>query len=239
MTMMTTLRCAAAAGLLALTAGVVPSGAQAPSASRLLQLSFANDGSVTLAAQNVTIREILAEWARLCTCYVVNADKLTGAPVDIPLRFDAMPQATVLDSLLRHTAGYALTPRREGYTGPSHFETIYILAASSSGPASSYPAAYTPPPMPAVPMPTAGSPDDEIPAVVPLLPPRDNPDQPAIPDEPVGTAPGQPSRPTMPGSPGIFVPIVPISPMPPTQQPGMVTPQAAPPGGVPNIGRRP
>ena len=60
--------------------------AQAPSAAlaaaarteRKLQVSF-KDGSVTLVAQNVTVRDILAEWQRRNGCQFVNADKLIGA----------------------------------------------------------------------------------------------------------------------------------------------------------------
>ena len=50
---------------LALVAGsAVPAAAQALPAGRQLQLAFDPDGLVTLRAHNVTVREILAEWAR-------------------------------------------------------------------------------------------------------------------------------------------------------------------------------
>jgi hypothetical protein len=137
--------------------------AQEPPA-RTLQLSFDADGRVNLAARDVTVREILAEWARQCGCYVLNAERLPGGPLATPIQFEHASQQAVLESLLRSAAGYALTPKRAGSRGVSNFETIYIVAVSS--PVS---AAYTPPPVapaPMMAMPTPGSPDDEIPPVV-------------------------------------------------------------------------
>ena len=88
----------------------IPARAQAP---RVLDLKFGADGLVTLTAQNVTIRDILAEWARQCGCFVVNAERLAGAPIAVPISFTSARQPDVLRSLLRETGGYALTPRRE------------------------------------------------------------------------------------------------------------------------------
>ena len=45
-----------------------------------LQLTIAN-GRVTLVADNVPVRQILAEWSRIGTTQMVNAEKLSGAPV--------------------------------------------------------------------------------------------------------------------------------------------------------------
>ena len=79
-------------------AGVLasPVHGQAPSPRRL-QLAFDADKRVTLTAQNVTVAEILGEWARHCDCYVVNANRLTGAPLTIPVQFEHASQAEVLD----------------------------------------------------------------------------------------------------------------------------------------------
>lgn len=214
--------------LLAATLGVGPSTVLAQDDARRLQLTFDPSGLVTLDAQNVTAREVLAEWARQCNCLIVNADKLMGQPMDVPIQFTQAPQAKVLDSLLREAAGYALTPRRAGSAGPSHFETIYILATGTSSPEAA--AAYIPyePPAPVMPpLPTAGSPDDELPPVVPVIQPRDPSDAPEVEQLP-------PSQPVLPGS-GVFIPIVPIGPVPMTQPQGQVpgtTPPVpdAPPG---------
>ena len=181
----------------------------AQSPDRVLQLSFNAEGSVTLRAQNVTPREILAEWARLCACFLVNFEKLTGEPIRMPLLFERQPQSVVLNSLLRQAAGYVLTPRRAGTTGPSQYETIYILASSTpTTTAFSGSTAYAPPP---VPISTAGSPEAEIPQV-----PELSGQQPASPtaNRPAGSA--NPST-GLPSS--VFVPIVAAPPSNPFTAP--------------------
>jgi hypothetical protein len=201
-----------------------PARAQTPAAAPRLALSFAADGTVTLSAQNVSIREILAEWQRQCGCYVVNADRMAGAPVTVPLLFEHMPQARVLESLLRPAAGYVLTPRRAGSASPSNYEVIYILATSgvapppaplaSASPFSSRPAA--------VPIATAGSPDDEIPPVTPVRP-----------DNRAPAPPPAPAPAARPNSPGVsIIPIVPIGGAPTNAPaPGTSTPPPARPPG--------
>src|SRR6187399_2464147 len=139
-----------------------------PNAVRVLNLSFDKDGRITLAAKNVSMREILAEWARQCGCYVVNAEKLTGAALPYPLLYEHETQGRVLESLLRQAAGYVLTPQRAGVVSRSNFETIYILPTSTAVASSS----FAPPSVPAgaYPMPTPGGPDDELPPIVPMIP---------------------------------------------------------------------
>jgi hypothetical protein len=137
-----------------------PAQAQAP---RTLELKFGPDGLVTLSAQNVTVRDILAEWARQCGCYVVNADRLVGAPLAVPIAFVSAPQPEVLRSLLRETGGYALTPRRADSASVSQYETIYIINPAG-------PVARSAPPAAAItPIVIRGAPDDEIPPVLPLV----------------------------------------------------------------------
>jgi hypothetical protein len=197
---------------------------------RQLQLSFGADGTVTLHAAHVSPSEILREWARQCGCFIVNADKLT-TPLPVPVAFDAQPQSRVLESLLRGAAGYVFTPKRAGSTSVSNYETIYVLATSSpteSGVVDTYtPPAYAPanvlPPSP-------GSPDDEIPPVVPAEPPRAPNAPPTAPPAQVGTpAAAQPPAgvpQNLPGLPsGIQpVPIIPVTPKPPTSGTGSGTP---------------
>jgi hypothetical protein len=201
-----------------------PAGAQTP---RVLDLKFDVDGRVTLTAQNVTIRDILAEWARQCGCYVVNADRLAGAPIAVPISFASAPQPDVLRSLLRETGGYALTPRRPGSTSISQYETIYIINASA-------PVTYTATAPTITPIVIRGAPDDEIPPVVPIVVGA----EPPTPGAPVRDQPGQQPPTAQPVTPvGGFV-ITPVSPMPsapgtpntpgqPTQ-PGRVTPAPQP-----------
>ena len=223
--------------LTALTGGPASARAQAPDSTRVLNLSFDQDGRVTLSARNVTIRDILNEWARQCGCYVVNGDKLSGAPLSIPLLYEHETQAKVLESLLRQAAGYVLTPQRAGVVSKSNFETIYILATSNPI-ATSFQPVSTPNPYP---MPTTGAPDDELPPILPPGAPRPmtNPSAPPVPQPPGSEGPGagmpQPGQSTMPtarpgGLPSTFVPIRPVD----SSQSNTPLPTSpAPPGAVP------
>lgn len=201
--------------------------AQAPS-DRAITFSFDPDGRVNLTARNVSVSDILAEWARQCGCYIVNADRMT-ATLPTPVQFEHAAQSDVLESLLRQAAGYVLTPKRAGVQAISNYETIFILATSNP-----VAGAYVPPP--AVPTgpppPSQGSPDDELAPVVPINqpplptqlqqaaeppPPSSNPFgtrtgafEPT--PSPQGTSPGTPAqRP----APGRSVPVVPVVPVPP------------------------
>jgi hypothetical protein len=116
---------------LGLLAGSAPAAAQDPGPpARQLDLTFDADGRVSLRAQNVAVRDVLAEWARQCGCFVVNAQNLT-ARIELPMEFEHRPQEQVLGAVLRQAAGYVLTPRRPGASGPSQYETIYVLATSN------------------------------------------------------------------------------------------------------------
>lgn len=189
-------------GLALLLAGTAASSA-AQTSERVLHLQFDADGRVTLRAEHVTPREILAEWARLCGCHLVNAAGLRGEPLDVPLLFERQSQSAVLNSLLRQAAGYILTPRRPGSAGPSEFETIYIVPVSTP---TASPMAAAPPPMPmTVPIATPGVPDNEIPPVQAITPP-------AAGAPTTGTPGAKPAGPAYPGSglPGVVVPIIPL-----------------------------
>lgn len=202
-----------------------PALAQDAPPARKLQLTFHEGGLVTLSAANVTVREILTEWARQCGCYVVNADRLSGGPLAIPVLFERTTQKKVLESLLRQAAGYVLTPKRADGMSVSNYETIYILPTSTA-----VAGTYTPVAQPfvsTVPPPTRGAPEDEIPAVNTAPP---NPaaaigqaarpqvpgygtqaGAPGMTSPPPGMVPtGQANRPI--GAPGVFVPIVPVNP---------------------------
>ena len=47
------------------------------------------DGLVSLDAQDVTVRQILTEWARVGKTRIVNVERITGGP--ITLKLDARP----------------------------------------------------------------------------------------------------------------------------------------------------
>ena len=111
---------------IALTAALLTSTA-IPCAAGELRLSMAN-GRVTLLATDVTVREILAEWARVGQARIVNAEKIAGIPVTLELK--DVPEAQALDTVLRSAAGYVMVPRVAGAPGVSRYDRILILAAS-------------------------------------------------------------------------------------------------------------
>ena len=206
-----------------------PAAGQMPT-ERTLRLAFNADGTVNLTARNVSAREILAEWARLCGCHVVNAERLTGGAIMMPLQFDGASQSSVLQSLLRQAAGYVLTPRRAAAQGASNYETIFILPTSNPTAA-----AYVPPPANSSAMvPTRGGPDDELPPVVPIpsstaAAPQNMPSAPSNPfgsrtSAPSVFAPG--SQRTNPSAAPGSGPLPPVVPFPNGQGP-------LPGGGVP------
>jgi len=198
------------------------SGANVPS-ERKLQLAF-QDGTVSLVAQNVTVRDILAEWQRRGGCQFVNADKLPGASAPVSMQFvEGTPEGQAIDSLLRGAAGYVVAPRSDRTPGGSSCGAVYILATSH--PTAS--ATYSPTASPvAAPLMIQGSPDDEIPPVMqmPAGPQRLSPNQPANPNQPQPQPANQPPAtgsglgfgpvaPTAPGAGRIGGP--PATPMPP------------------------
>ncbi len=99
-----------------------------------LKLSMAN-GRVTLIAQDVPVRQILTEWARIGNTKIVNAEKVAGPTVTLHL-IDR-PEREVLDAVLRHVAGYVAAPRPAGGEGGAIYDRILILATSQAP-------AYTP-----------------------------------------------------------------------------------------------
>jgi len=174
--------------------------AQGP--ARSLELLFDASGAVWLRSRQVSLRDIMAEWARQCGCRVINAERLSDAPIEVPLEFRGAPQATVLEALLRQIPGYVLTPRRSAANGPSHFETIYVVAQSTAVVGA---APVTAMPVPRV-LPTPGAPDDEIPPINPVPTAVD-------PNKPIN-APADPASPMpTPKPPGVSVPAVRIVPV--------------------------
>lgn len=89
-----------------------------------------HEGRVTLEAQNVPVRQILAEWARVGGANVVNGEKVVGAPVTLQLT--DVPEREALDAILRGVSGYMLAMRPEGAHGVSAFDRIMILPTSAA-----------------------------------------------------------------------------------------------------------
>ena len=113
----------------------MPAPAQAPLPAtpappvRKLELSFDGKGNVTLVAQAVTVREILAEWTRKGGSQVVGAEGLSGGP--ITRQFENRPEIEVLSSLLRSALASGCCPAPVGSTGPSRLN-VQIKADQQS-----------------------------------------------------------------------------------------------------------
>lgn len=108
-------------------AAVLVAVATIAAAQTPLQLQI-SDGRVTLHAQNVPVRTILAEWAKLGGARIVNGDAVTGAPLTLDL--ERVPERQALDIILRGVAGYALAARQPGTIGVSMYDRIMILPTS-------------------------------------------------------------------------------------------------------------
>jgi hypothetical protein len=178
-------------GLLLLPALALPARAAG------LELSIA-DGKVTLDAQDVTIRQILTEWARVGNTRIVNVERLEGGPVTI--KFEGLPEKQALDIILRSVPGYVAAPRDAFAANVSMYETILVMPTTTavaavrpqapafggmSGPAASITQLRQPAPvMPSPSVDTAEPPDpQDDPALaaaaaaglVPVSPPGANP----------------------------------------------------------------
>jgi hypothetical protein len=105
-----------------LTAGATSAGAQG------VNLQF-QGGKVRLNAQNVTVSQILSEWARSGRTTIVNGERVAGPPVTIELQDVAEQQA--LDIVLRGVSGYLVASRESAVDGASSFDRVYILPTSS------------------------------------------------------------------------------------------------------------
>jgi hypothetical protein len=87
-------------------------------------------GRVTLHAQNVPVRTILTEWARLGGAKIVNGDRVVGAPLTLDL--ENVPERQALDIILRGVSGYMLAAREPGAAGASMYDRIMILPTSAA-----------------------------------------------------------------------------------------------------------
>ncbi len=85
------------------------------------------NGRVTLQARDATVREILAEWARVGKVTVVNAEKVMGAPLTLDLQ--DVPEAQALNVVLRSVSGYMAAARLEPASTASIYDRIVVMAA--------------------------------------------------------------------------------------------------------------
>lgn len=86
------------------------------------------DGRVSLIATNVTVRQILTEWARIGQTKIVNVERISGGPVTLQLT--NVPELQALDVLLRSVSGYLAAPRPTDASNLSRFDRIILLPTS-------------------------------------------------------------------------------------------------------------
>ena len=101
----------------------------APVSAGPLELSIQN-GTVTLDAQEVTVRQILAEWARVGKTRIVNGERLSGGP--ITLKLAGVPEKQALEIVLRTVPGYMAMPRDTFVADASRYDRILIMATTSA-----------------------------------------------------------------------------------------------------------
>lgn len=87
------------------------------------------DGHVSIFAANATVRQILAEWAKVGQARIVNLDRVGGPPTTIEISNASEIEA--LEILLRSVGGYIIAPRHLALPNASRFDRIVILPASS------------------------------------------------------------------------------------------------------------
>ncbi|MEP7305315.1 MAG: hypothetical protein ABJA98_07365 [Acidobacteriota bacterium] len=225
-------------------------------ASADVQLTI-HDGRVTIVAKDATIRQILAEWARVGQTKISNVDRIPGGPVTLELRDVSEQQA--LRVLLRSLGGYVTAPRTTMVANASVFDRILVMPVVAPAP-SPVSAAAPPPPFAAFQPPQFQPPqfqqpqdddrDDNIPPpggqqpgnrgpVFAFPPPAGvgQPQQPAPASQPSSAIPTRGPAASFPGAPttaapvGVSVPgmIVPAPP-PPPGQPGFPVAQPSQPG---------
>ena len=222
----------------------------ASTASADVQLTL-KDGRVTLVAKDATVRQILAEWARVGQTKILNIERIPGGPVT--LQFTELPEEEALDILLRSVSGYMAAPRPASVANLSRYDRIMVMPAAPAPRA----AAAAPGPVFQQPSITPATPDDDdanptlnpnpnqaVPTVVApargpifqtfpqpqVLNPPAQGQPPAAAEQPATTAPTSTGSPLGVPRPGMVV----QPPTAPGQMPtGQPPPGPLPPGMVP------
>ncbi len=118
-------------GLLVLAISAVPGWAAG------LKLVI-GDGKVSIDAQDVTVRQILTEWAKLGKTRVVNLEGVASGP--LTLKLDNVPESMALDIILRAVPGYMAAPRAAYLANASTYDRILIMATTTAAAATRPPA---------------------------------------------------------------------------------------------------
>ncbi len=237
-----------------IAAAIVVVGLASPSLAGQVRLEI-RDGLVTLVAKDASIREILAEWARVGQTRIVNAESVPGLPMTIELT--GVPERQALETLLRSAAGFVAAPRAVLQASASIYDRIMLMpgtrpavlptaAASASSNPSQQPAwmrERTVTPQPLViedrdddPLPNAQSPG---PAISPGAPQLGIPTAPTAPGPYGGGGMGMPNQgsPSPYGTPygNPYSPNIPANPN--AQGPGSAAKPTTPP--MPQSASRP
>jgi hypothetical protein len=214
-------------------------------ASADVHLTISN-GHVTLSAKDATVRQILAEWARVGQTKIVNADRIVGTQLTLELANVSEEEA--LDIILRSVSGYLAAPRSAAVTNASRYDRILVLPTSTGTRAvAAAPATFQQPQFnpqqrpdedddaddepngrvpPGLPNGQPTSPRGPIGPIFNAFPPVQGGRGPASPAQPAATQPAPAPAPAQP-APGVFgAPGVTLSPG--VARPGMVVPPPPP-----------
>src|SRR4051794_38382393 len=112
-------------GLLAFT---LVAGWASPGWAAGLTLTIRNH-RVSLDAQDVTLRQILAEWARVGKTQILNLDRVTSGPVT--LKFDDLSENEALDIILGSLPGYWAAPRSVMLADASIYDRIGLMPTTT------------------------------------------------------------------------------------------------------------
>src|SRR5213078_959613 len=113
---------------------VLAAAVAAPASAGELKLTM-QDGRVTIQADNVPLRQILLEWARVGQTKIVNAEKLSGPSVTLQLI--NVSEREALDVILRSANGYIAAPRMTPIAGAAMFDRVTIFVSSKPTPTQS------------------------------------------------------------------------------------------------------
>lgn len=104
---------------------------------------FMNNGRVSIMAKDATVRQILAEWARVGQTRIVNVDRIPGGPQTLEL--NDVTETEALDVLLRSLSGYIVAPRAFPAATLSTFDRIIIIPTLAGARPAAQSAAASPP----------------------------------------------------------------------------------------------
>ena len=222
-----------------------------------VQLTMQN-GRVTLVAKDATVRQILAEWAKVGHAKIVNMERVPGGPISLELV--NVPEAQALDILLRTLSGYIPAPRPVAVANFSVYDRIIIMPTLAAARPASAPGPSAPvfqqapqfnaqqaeddgdddkPPPPAAAAPQRGPVFNTFPQPQVVNPQAPQMGQPGVaggmPQQAPAPVPGPPTSSPTPVAPygGVAVPgmVAPPPPVQPGQQPGQPVRRPGGPGG--------